>query len=823
MNNYPFNMRKEVRRNLPQMTVDEMAERIRHKLRFDIGKEIMDASEKEVYDALASIVNEEITPQWSDTKRKYKEKNCKQVYYLSMEFLIGSLLESNLLNGGLLDISNKALKKLGFNPEHIYGKERDPGLGNGGLGRLAACFLDSLASLHYSGHGYGIRYQYGLFEQRFIHGNQIELPDYWLNDGYAWETRKEEEAICIHFNGVVHMIKKNDGNLEFKYEHTDKVMAVPYDIPIVGYQNKVINTLRLWSAEPVCNDKNHKTNRTNHYHDLNHEHSIKQISGFLYPDDSSYNGKILRLKQQYFLVSSSIQNILHQFKQNQPLSLKHLSEKVAIQINDTHPSLAIPELMRILMDNERFGWEDAWNITTKVISYTNHTTLSEAMETWPKEMVKQLLPRIYMIIDEINERFCKDIWNNHHELREHIPQMAIIADERIHMARLAIVGSYSVNGVARIHTDILKNKEMKHFYTLFPERFNNKTNGITHRRWLLKVNPELSNLITEIIGPHWIWRPKQLISLLKYTKDRSFLEKFNQVKQKNKQLLANFIYERTGISVDHQSIYDVQIKRLHEYKRQLLNVFHIIYLYNEIKDNPNLDIMPRTFIFGAKAAPSYHLAKEVIKLINKVATMVNYDSDIRGKLKVIFLENYNVSLAEKIIPAADISEQISTASKEASGTGNMKMMMNGALTVGTLDGANIEIKDLVGDQNIFIFGLTAEEVINYNRYGGYNAIDIYHTDDRVKRILDQLHHGEFGPHEFEFKDIYYNILSHNDPYFVLKDFDPYIETHELVEQAYRDRWTWLHMSMTNIAYSGKFSSDRTVQEYASDIWKIQPV
>ncbi|MBS4199043.1 glycogen/starch/alpha-glucan phosphorylase [Bacillus sp. FJAT-49732] len=800
-----------------------MIEKIKQKIRMEIGKDIKAALNREVYDALTSILNEEINIHWEKTNKKYKEIESKQVYYVSMEFLIGRLLENNLLNCGLLDITNEALIKLGFNPEVIYSMERDPGLGNGGLGRLAACFLDSLASLQYPGHGYGIRYRYGLFEQRFVHGNQIELPDYWLNDGYAWEVRKAEEAVCIHFNGIVHMFKKNDGNLEFKYENTDKVMAIPYDIPIVGYQNNVINTLRLWSAEPLLHEKNDSSNEVNHYHDLGHQHSIEQISGFLYPDDSNYEGKLLRLQQQYFLVSASIQHIILNFKRNHSLSLFHLSEKVVIQINDTHPSLAIPELMRILMDDEGFGWEKAWDITSRVIAYTNHTTLSEALETWPKEMIRQLLPRIYMIIDEINERFCKNIWYNHHHLREHIPKMAIIADDRIHMARLAIVGSFSVNGVARIHTEILKNKEMKYFNVMFPERFNNKTNGITHRRWLLKVNPELSHLITDIIGPEWIRRPKQLISLLKYTKDHSFLEKFDHVKQKNKQSLANLIHERTGIIVDHQSIFDVQIKRLHEYKRQLLNVFRIINVYNEIKNNPNLDMIPRTFIFGAKAAPSYHLAKEVIKLINKVATMVNYDPDIRGKIKVIFLENYNVSLAEKIIPAADISEQISTASKEASGTGNMKMMMNGALTVGTLDGANIEIKDVVGDQNIFIFGLSAEEVIHFYQNSGYNSIDIYHTDDRVRRILDQLHGGEFGTHEIEFKDIYYNILSNNDPYFVLKDFEPFIEIHELVEQAYRDRWTWLQMSVTNIAHSGKFSSDRTIQEYASEIWKIKQV
>ena len=806
---------------MPQLTEAELIEEITSKLKREKGKEIKNASNKEIYYVLASIVYEKIMPQWTETEKKYKEKNVKQVYYLSMEFLVGSLLKNNLLNFGMLDVSNSALEKLGIDTEEIYSQEHDAGLGNGGLGRLAACFLDSLASLNYPGHGCGIRYRYGLFEQRIIHGNQIELPDYWLKNEYPWEVRKEEEAVCIHFRGDVHMFKKNDGSLEFKYENTDKVMAIPYDIPILGYQNEVVNTLRLWSAESTIQESDTTDKSSHYYRELDHKYSIEQISGFLYPDDSNHEGKELRLKQQYFLVSSSIQQIIKSFKKNSKQSLKHLPEKVVIQINDTHPSLAIPELMRILMDVEHFSWNDAWNVTTQVIAYTNHTTLSEALEKWPKKMIQELLPRIYMIIDEINERFCKEIWFNHKELRDKIPELAIIADDQVHMARLAIVGSFSVNGVARIHTEILIKKEMKHFYALFPERFNNKTNGITHRRWLLQVNPKLSALITDVIGPQWVQRPNQLISLLRYSKDRPFLEKVDQVKHENKRILADFIHERTGILVDDQSIFDVQIKRLHEYKRQLLNIFHVIYLYNELKDNPNQDITPRTFIFGAKAAPSYHLAKEVIKLINKVASIVNHDKTIHGKLKVVFLENYNVSLAEKIIPAADISEQISTASKEASGTGNMKMMMNGALTVGTLDGANIEIKDSVGDRNIFIFGLTADEVLNYSHHGGYNATVIYNTDERVSRILDQLNEGGFGSQEIEFKDIYYNILYHNDPYFVLKDFDPYIETHELVELAYRDKLTWLNMSVTNIAYSGKFSSDRTIQEYANEIWKIK--
>nr|WP_236784829.1 glycogen/starch/alpha-glucan phosphorylase [Alteribacter salitolerans] len=804
------------------MTTDKWIEAIKHKTEKVGGISIGEASERDLFYAICAIASEEMNKNWIDTQEKYRETECKQVYYLSMEFLVGRLLESNLLNSGMLNECNSALEAMGFDPEKVYSVEPDAGLGNGGLGRLAACFLESIASLKFPGHGCGIRYRYGLFEQRIIHGHQVELPDYWLKEDYPWETRKAEEAVDIHFGGDIHMFKKNDGTLEFKYENTDKVTAVPYDVPVVGYQNQVVNSLRLWSAESNSGSSDLLTSKSSQYfHHLDHKHSIEQISGFLYPDDSGYDGKILRLKQQYFLVSSSLKSIIRQFKKNGRHSLMHLPDRVVIQINDTHPSLAVPELMRILMDEERFGWDDAWEITTKTIAYTNHTTLSEALEKWPQDMVKSLLPRLHMIIYEINERFCRKVWEDHPELRDKIHELAIIADNQVHMARLAIVGSFSVNGVARLHTEILKKKEMSNFYTLFPERFNNKTNGITHRRWLLQVNPELSTLISDVIGPQWIQRPNHLISLLRYSNDVPFLERVSEVKLQNKARLAQFIHEKTGIVVDEHSIFDVQIKRLHEYKRQLLNIFHVIHLYNELKDNPSLDITPRTFIFGAKAAPSYYFAKEVIKLINRMASIINNDTSIQGKLKVVFLENYNVSLAEKIIPATDISEQISTASKEASGTGNMKMMMNGALTVGTLDGANIEIRDLVGDRNIFIFGLTADEVHDYYQNGGYVARDIYHTDERVRRILDQLNEGAFGSQEIEFKDIFYHILYHNDPYFVLKDFDAYIETHELVEQAYRNQPKWMNMSMTNIAYSGKFSSDRTIQEYASEIWKLK--
>ncbi|QKS72106.1 glycogen/starch/alpha-glucan phosphorylase [Paenalkalicoccus suaedae] len=803
-------------------TKESFQKLVEEKLQRNRRKTMDNASDQDLYYAIAAVVTDEITPNWLATDQALKDNQTRQVYYLSMEFLIGRLIESNLQNCGMLTICNELLEDLGRSPDDVYKHEHDAGLGNGGLGRLAACFLDSMASLKYPGHGSGIRYRYGLFEQRIIHGNQVELPDYWLKEEYPWEIRKSDDALNVQFGGHVHMHKKQDDTLEFSYEGADVVVAVPYDVPVVGYQNNTVNSLRLWSAELPPQHESYEPNAENkYYHHLDHMRSVEQISGFLYPDDSNYEGKELRLKQQYFLVSATIQNIVRKYKRYMETPLSDFHKKVAIQINDTHPSLAVPELMRILMDQEGFSWDEAWEITRNTIAYTNHTTLSEALEKWPTDMIKSLLPRIYMIIDEINERFCKGIWFDHPELRETIPELAVIAEDQVHMARLAIVGSFSVNGVAKLHTEILKKQEMKNFYSLYPSKFNNKTNGITHRRWLLQVNPRLSSVITDAIGPQWISQPNKLIGLMRYSNDLPFLDKIEEVKRANKQDLAKVIKDRTGVIVNEDSIFDVQIKRLHEYKRQLLNIFHVIYLYNEIKENPSLDIVPRTFIFAAKAAPGYYMAKEVIKLIHHVASVVNYDKDIGDKIKVIFLENYNVSLAEKIIPAAEISEQISTASKEASGTGNMKMMMNGALTVGTLDGANIEIKDLVGNDNIFIFGLTSDEVLDYYKYGGYNANDLYRTDDRIRLVLDQLKHGRFGSQEIEFKDIYYHILTNNDPYFVLKDFDPYIESHELIERSYRYQRQWSRMSVTNIAYSGKFSSDRTIHEYASEIWKIQ--
>lgn len=800
----------------------EITETIKKRVKAHRGKNIEDATTQDLYYVVSSIVRDEIWRNWQQTQEKYHSRHPKQVYYLSMEFLIGRLLESNLLNCNLLEPCNEALKSLGFEPAEVYAEENDPGLGNGGLGRLAACFIESMSSLGYPGHGMGIRYRYGMFEQRIINGYQTELPDYWLKEEYPWEMRKADEAIEVHYGGEVHTFTKTNGDLEFKYENQETVLAVPYDIPVVGYENQVVNTLRLWSAEAVSDNAEVPGNENNQYYkNLEYNRSVEQISGFLYPDDSSEEGKRLRVRQQYFLVTASLRSIIDNYKKTVRKSLVHLPEKIVIQINDTHPSLTIPELMRMLMDEEGFGWEEAWKITSKTVAYTNHTILSEALEKWPEGLIKSLLPRLYMIINEINERFCQGIWFDHPELRDKIPEMAIIADGQVHMARLAIVGSFSINGVAKLHTEILKKQEMKNFYALYPKRFNNKTNGITHRRWLLQANPRLAGLINETIGSSWIRHPGELSQLLRHANDSSLLEELGNIKKENKKSLANFIHERTGVLVDENSIFDVQIKRLHEYKRQLLNIFHVIYLYNQLKDNPNLDITPRTFIFGAKAAPSYHFAKEIIKLINTVANIVNYDTAIQGKLKVIFLENYNVSLAEQIIPAADISEQISTAGKEASGTGNMKLMMNGALTIGTLDGANIEIKNLVGNENIFIFGLNADEVYNYYQNNNYAARDIYHTDNRITRIMDQLNKGEFGPQDIAFKDIYYHILYNNDPYFILKDFDSYVLSHHLVDQAYRKKEAWLSKSLVNIAHSGKFSSDRTIQEYAEEIWKLR--
>ncbi|WP_438350069.1 glycogen/starch/alpha-glucan phosphorylase [Paenibacillus sp. FA6] len=769
------------------------------KLVSKLGKPKMEAQKADVYKVLSSMIREYASKNWIKTNQNYQAHQEKQVYYFSMEFLIGRLLGNNLLNLGMLELVRDGLKELGWDLEEIEEEESDAGLGNGGLGRLAACFLDSLATLQYAGHGCGIRYKYGLFEQKIVEGNQVELPDYWLQKGNEWEVRRPDKKVEVRFKGNVEISKEN-GELVFETHNYDAVTAIPYDMPVIGYEGEHVNTLRIWSD---C--------------------SVDSISEFLYPDDSQYEGKLLRLKQQYFLCSAGVQSIVRTFEKL-GLSIEHLPEKVAIHINDTHPTLVIPELMRILIDVKGLGWAEAWELTTRTVSYTNHTTLSEALEKWPVSMLKELLPRIYMIIEEINTRFCGMLMKKYPDQPEIVPQMSIIDGHQLKMANLAIVGSYSVNGVAALHTDILMKREMKLFYDLYPNRFNNKTNGITHRRWLLHANPALSNLINESIGTRWIDSPEEMVGILKYSEDSGFQDRTRAIKQHNKLKLASFIHEKQGIIVDPYSIFDIHVKRLHGYKRQLMNILHIMYLYNQLKQNPSMDRIPRTFIFGAKAAPSYWLAKRIIKLINVVAHQVNRDRKVNQKLKVIFLENYSVSLAEKIIPAADVSEQISTASKEASGTGNMKFMMNGALTIGTMDGANVEMHDMVGDANMFIFGLQSDQVLEYYQHGGYAVQNVYHSDARVREVMDQLvSPGYFGLNGYEFEDIFHSIMSTNDEYFVLKDFASYIEAHQQIDRSYRSPKKWQRKSIINIAHSGKFSSDCTIRKYASEIWGLERI
>lgn len=784
------------------------------KLETMYGKSFKDSTPRDQYNTLGHMIREYISSRWIATNERNRTENHKQMYYLSIEFLLGRLLGSNLMNLGIWRTCEEGLQELGISLNELEENEADAGLGNGGLGRLAACFLDSLASLNLPGHGCGIRYKHGLFDQKIVNGYQVELPEQWLRHGNVWEVRRHDQAVEVSFWGNVET-SNIDGKLEFHHRKAEVIMAVPYDIPVVGYDTETVNTLRLWNAEPVPFPPNNQNV-------LVYKRETEAVSEFLYPDDTHDEGKILRLKQQYFLVSASLQNIVKLHRERNG-TLRNLHEKVAIHINDTHPVLAIPELMRILLDEEKLGWEEAWNITVNTISYTNHTTLSEALEKWPIRIFQPLLPRIYMIVEEINERFCRDLWDRHPYDWKRIEDMAIIAHDLVKMAHLAIVGSHSVNGVAKIHTDILKKREMQLFHEHYPEKFNNKTNGITHRRWLLKANPQLASLITDTIGPGWIRKPAELQALASYKQDAAFREKFHGVKQLRKELLAKRIEEQTGVRVDTNSIFDVQVKRLHAYKRQLLNVLHIMHLYNRLKEDHGFMMYPRTFIFGAKASPGYYYAKKIIKLINEVAEKVNNDPQTRDRLKVVFLENYRVSLAEDIFPAADVSEQISTASKEASGTGNMKFMMNGAVTVGTLDGANIEIQEEAGADNIFIFGLTAEEVLHYYQSGGYRSSDYYHHDKRIKKVVDQLVNGFFPDGGDEFEAIYDSLIVQNDEYFVLRDFAPYVDVQDMVGKTYENRNRWLEMSISNVARSGYFTSDRTISQYASDIWHINPV
>jgi len=781
------------------------------------GIELKEGTNQQKYEALASLVRDYVTRNWLKTNRKYNKTGEKQVYYFSMEFLLGRLLGDALLNMGIRDICKETLASLNIDLEELENFELDQGLGNGGLGRLAACFLDSMASLGIPGNGCGIRYKYGFFEQKIINDKQVEVSDDWLREGNVWEKRKAEKSEIVKFGGNIE-VREENGRLIFTHVNFEPVLAVPYDTPIVGYENEVVNTLRLWSAEAVSNEFDFSSfNRGDFLQAIQYKNSIESISQVLYPEDSFYEGKILRLKQQYFFVSAGIQSIIRHFKKHGK-DINLLDEKVSIHINDTHPTLAIPELMRILLDEEGLEWNDAWRITTNTVSYTNHTILAEALEKWPVDMFKKLLPRIYMIIEEINRRYCEELWNKYPGNNEKISRMSIINENVIKMAHLAIAGSHSVNGVAKLHTEILKKKEMSDFYYLYPKKFNNKTNGITHRRWLLKSNPELTKLLKDTIGDSFITHPVDLRNFEKYLYDYIVLEQLGKIKQYNKERLAETILKNENIKVDTNSIFDVQVKRIHAYKRQILNCLRIMDLYNTLIDNPNHNIVPRTFIFGGKAAPGYYLAKNTIELINSVANKINNDPRVNDKIKVVFMQNYRVSLAEQIIPGTDLSEQISTTTKEASGTSNMKFMMNGAVTIATLDGANIEIRDEVTDDNIVIFGLSADEVLDYYQNGGYRSIDIYNDDRRLKRVVDDLINGKYSNDKEKFKIIYENLINYNDEFFVLKDFNSYLKAQDKIDEFYRDGIRWQKMCGVNIAHSGIFSSDRTIEQYATGIW-----
>jgi glycogen phosphorylase len=777
------------------------------------GKSFNDSSERDQYETLGHMIRECVSNNWILTNERYRVADEKQVYYLSIEYLLGKLLRQNLINLGIDETVKNGLHELGIDLDELEEFEADAGLGNGGLGRLAACFLDSLASLDLPGHGYGIRYKHGLFEQKIVDGYQVELPEQWLRCGNVWEIRKPDLSVKVLFWGQVEARAENN-RLVFHHNNAETITAVPYDMPVIGYNTNTVNTLRLWNAEP--------SQFPIHHDILKYKRETETVSEFLYPDDSHDEGKILRLKQQYFLVSASIQAILGSYRK-QHANLENLHDHVCIHINDTHPVLAIPELMRILIDDEGMDWDDAWYVTQHTISYTNHTTLTEALEKWPIRIFKPLLPRIYMIIEEINERLCNQLWEKYPGDWDRIGEIAIVSHGLVKMAHLAIVGSFSINGVAKLHTEILKHREMNNFYQLFPEKFNNKTNGIAHRRWLLKANPKLSNILIDSIGPSWIQSPQNLTQLLDYQNDSAFLDELYQIKIENKQRLAGLILDQTGLAVDPHAIFDVQVKRLHAYKRQLLNVLHIMHLYNQMKEDASFTMVPRVFIFGAKASPGYYYAKKIIKLIHAVSEKVNHDPVIADKIKVVFLENYRVSLAEKVFPATDISEQISTASKEASGTGNMKFMINGALTVGTLDGANIEIRELVGDSNIFTFGLTSEEVLHYGQHGGYQSMEYYHHDRRIKQVVDQLVNGFFPTDSNEFEPIFDSLLAENDQYFVLRDFAAYADVQKKIGKSYENKIEWQKKSLVNIAQAGYFSSDRTIKEYADEIWGIKSI
>ena len=787
---------------------------------------IDEATPQQIFQAVAYTVKDDIIDQWITTHKEYEKKDVKTLYYLSMEFLMGRALGNNMINLREYKEIAEALDEMGFDLNAIEDQEPDAALGNGGLGRLAACFLDSLATLGYPAYGCGIRYRYGMFKQKIEDGYQVEVPDNWLENGNPFEIRRPEYAVEVKFGGYVRIEDRN-GMSHFVQEGYQSVKAVPYDLPVVGYGNHIVNTLRIWDAEPVNTFNLDSFDRGDYQKAVEQENLAKNIVEVLYPNDNHYAGKELRLKQQYFFISASVQRAVQKFKEKHD-DIHQFPEKVVFQLNDTHPTVAIPELMRILLDDEGLTWEEAWDITTRTCAYTNHTIMSEALEKWPVDLFSRLLPRIYQIVEEINRRFVNEIQQRYPGDQDKIAKMAVVYNGQVRMAYMAIVAGFSVNGVARLHTEILKHEELKDFYEMMPEKFNNKTNGITQRRFLAHGNPLLADWVTDKIGPDWITDLSQLSKLKVYADDEKALQEFMTIKFKNKERLAKYILEHNGVEVDPHSIFDIQVKRLHEYKRQLLNILHVIYLYNQIKAHPEMDFYPRTFIFGAKASAAYARAKKIIKLINCVADVVNNDASINGKLKVVFIENYRVSNAEIIFAAADVSEQISTASKEASGTGNMKFMLNGAPTLGTMDGANVEIVQEVGEENAFIFGMSSDQIINYENNGGYDPDFIYNTDPEIRQVLMQLINGTFSSDTEMFRDIYNSLLDKRnmprpDQYFILGDFRSYAEAQKRVEDAYKDEKRWAKMALLNTACSGKFTSDRTIQEYVDDIWHLDKV
>ena len=784
-------------------------------------KNIEEANDQEVFQAVSYAVKDIIIDKWIATHKQYEKDDPKMVYYMSMEFLMGRALGNNMINLCAYDEIKEALDELGLDINVIEDQEPDAALGNGGLGRLAACFMDSLATLEYPAYGCGIRYKYGMFKQGIKDGYQVEMPDDWLKDGNPFEVKRSEYAVEVKFGGYVRVENKNGRNY-FIQEGYQSVRAVPYDLPVIGYGNNVVNTLRIWDAEAIQEFCLDSFDKGEYEKAVEQQNLAKTIVEVLYPNDNHYAGKELRLRQQYFFISASVQRAILKFKELNK-DINKLPEKVTFQMNDTHPTVAVAELMRILMDEEGLEWDDAWDITTRTCAYTNHTIMAEALEKWPIELFSRLLPRIYQIVEEINRRFVLKIQEMYPGNQDKVKNMAVLYDGQVKMAHLAIAGSYSVNGVAALHTKILEERELKDFYEMRPEQFNNKTNGITQRRFLLHANPLLANWITDKIGDEWITNLSHLKKLKVYVNDEKCQHEFMNIKYQNKIRLAKYIKEHNNVDVDPRSIFDVQVKRLHEYKRQLLNILHVMHLYNRLKTEPEFDMYPRTFIFGAKASAGYKRAKLIIKLINSVADVVNNDASIEGKIKVVFIENYRVSNAEIIFAAADVSEQISTASREASGTGNMKFMLNGAPTLGTMDGANVEIVEEVGIENAFIFGLSAEEVMKYEREGGYNPMDIYNNNQAVRRVLTQLIDGTYAKDDPDrFRDLY-DSLTKEDVYFILKDFDSYAEAQQKVNEAYQDEKGWAKMAMLNTACAGKFSSDRTIEEYAKEIWKLKKV